>query len=145
MNNDNEFLTTQFPGKNGSDIHQYDEEKELVQLISTSLTVNMPLRKSTKEIASACAKKIIEKQNDVWEWNCIFYGALNELVELKEIKDADGKTEDYQERQPKAWHLAKEAIRLWKESNYGANRFPKEAQAKTNTNDMQSNDEPSDP
>lgn len=58
--------------------------------------------------------------NDVWEWVAIFYGALNELVELKQIKDVEGKTADYIERQPKAWYLANKALFLWKKSDYGA-------------------------
>jgi hypothetical protein len=35
---------------------------------------------------------------------------LIELVELKRIKDEQGKTEDYATRQPKAWQAAKEFL-----------------------------------
>jgi hypothetical protein len=59
-------------------------------------------------------------QQDAWEWVALFYGALNELVELKSIKETAGKTDDYLERQPKAWYLAQEAIKLWGKSNFGA-------------------------
>lgn len=36
--------------------------------------------------------------------------ALGELVELKNLKDRYGKTENYEVRQPNAWEKAKEAI-----------------------------------
>ena len=36
--------------------------------------------------------------------------ALKELVELKDIKDSDGKTNDYLERQPKAWVNARKLL-----------------------------------
>lgn len=62
----------------------------------------------------------IPSESDAWEWACIFYGALKELVELKHIKDSEGKTDDYLERQPKAWYLANSALELWKKSDYGA-------------------------
>lgn len=55
-----------------------------------------------------------------WDWVAIFYGALYELVQLKDLKDSEGKTENYLERQPKAWYLAKSALELWKKSDYGA-------------------------
>jgi len=64
------------------------------------------------------------ENSDVLEWTAIFYGALNELVELKKLKDTSGKTSEYEERQPKAWYLAFEAIELWKKSDYGALPLP---------------------
>ena len=36
--------------------------------------------------------------------------ALQELVNLKALKDEQGKTEDYEERQPKAWAEARAAL-----------------------------------
>lgn len=36
--------------------------------------------------------------------------ALIELVTLKDIKDRDGKTEDYERRQPLAWEAARSAL-----------------------------------
>ena len=39
---------------------------------------------------------------------------LEELVELKRIKDLDGKTPDYLQRQPKAWEKAKSLLQSLK-------------------------------
>lgn len=36
--------------------------------------------------------------------------ALKELVALKDLKDAQGKTADYEERQPKAWAAARAVL-----------------------------------
>lgn len=36
--------------------------------------------------------------------------ALVELVALKDLKDAFGKTPDYEDRQPKAWEAARAAL-----------------------------------
>lgn len=75
----------------------------------------------------------VRGKEDVWEWVAIFYGALKELVDLKMLKETlykgnpDGK--EYTERKPKAWHLAKEAIELWKKSDYGALPLPTPAVA----------------
>lgn len=46
------------------------------------------------------------------EWLVMISGALRELVALKKIKDEQGKTADYEDRQPKAWYLAFQAIEL---------------------------------
>ncbi|HXI16822.1 MAG TPA: hypothetical protein VNM48_10640 [Chloroflexota bacterium] len=37
--------------------------------------------------------------------------ALEELVALKPLKDTEGKTADYEQRQPLAWQAAREALR----------------------------------
>ena len=39
------------------------------------------------------------------------YDALKELLELKDLKDKDGKTEEYEARQPKAWDAARAIIK----------------------------------
>jgi hypothetical protein len=57
---------------------------------------------------------------DALEWIAMFYGALHELVQLKDLKDKEGKTDEYEERQPKAWYLARQSIELWAKSGYGA-------------------------
>ncbi len=36
--------------------------------------------------------------------------ALSELVELKRIKDEEGKTDDYEARQPVAWEVARQVL-----------------------------------
>jgi len=56
--------------------------------------------------------------SDTLEWLAIFHGALSELIELKRIKDTEGKTDDYLERQPKAWHAAEQSLDLWKKNDY---------------------------
>ena len=43
---------------------------------------------------------------------------LEELVELKRIKDLDGKTPDYLQRQPKAWDKAKSLLQSLKQSSF---------------------------
>jgi|GEM_PF-6613099 len=40
----------------------------------------------------------------------VLSGALRELVQLKELKDAEGKTEIYRQEQPKAWARARAAL-----------------------------------
>lgn len=69
-----------------------------------------------------------EDPDNGWDWAMMFYGALKELVDLKLLKETlykgnpDGK--EYAERKPQAWHLAKEAVDLWKKSDYGASPIP---------------------
>lgn len=43
---------------------------------------------------------------------------LNELVALKELKDKDGKTDDYLFRQPIAWEQAKEFLKDYQHLNW---------------------------
>lgn len=43
---------------------------------------------------------------------------LEELVELKRIKDLDGKTPDYLQRQPKAWDKAKSLLQSLKQPSF---------------------------
>lgn len=62
----------------------------------------------------------IVKEDDLLEWVAIFYGALKELVDLKDYKEKAGKDRIYSERQPMVWHSAKQAIELWAKSDYGA-------------------------
>lgn len=50
---------------------------------------------------------------DNLDWLAIFQAALKQLVDLKELKDTEGKTPDYEDRQPKAWHFAKEVLSLF--------------------------------
>ncbi len=103
---DNEFLTMQFPGKDGSQITNDTSDEELEFFMNRS------------------KKEIVLENKDVWEWIAIFYGALHELVELKELKETlykgnhDGK--EYAERKPLAWNAARQAVELWKKSDYGA-------------------------
>ena len=40
--------------------------------------------------------------------------ALRELVELKEIKEKDGETEDYIKRKPLAWSKAKRLVHKYR-------------------------------
>lgn len=42
------------------------------------------------------------------------YGALQELVELKRLKDSQGKTEEYLQRQPLAWAEAGRLVEEYK-------------------------------
>lgn len=125
MSDNTEFLNMQFPGKDGSDIHRIDEQKELENIISSILNVNMPLRKSTKEIAAICAKKITETSMI----DAVYEGAeqwkeeydmcrdiLIELVNLKKLKDKDGKTEDYLKRQPLVWEAARVFLQKYQHS-----------------------------
>lgn len=46
--------------------------------------------------------------------------ALRVLVVLKAIKDRDGKTADYMERQPKAWAAARDALGVTTTARYSA-------------------------
>lgn len=43
---------------------------------------------------------------------------LQELVDLKELKDTEGKTEDYLKRQPEAWQAAKEFLSKYTHIDY---------------------------
>ena len=43
---------------------------------------------------------------------------LQELVDLKELKDTQGKTEDYLKRQPEAWQAAKEFLSKYTHINF---------------------------
>lgn len=60
----------------------------------------------------------IEEGSECWKAdyeNCktkldLAMQALTELVELKNIKDAEGDTDDYLKRKPKAWQAAKIAV-----------------------------------
>lgn len=51
------------------------------------------------------------------EWIAIISGALQELVELKKLKDSQGKTRDYESRQTMAWHSAFQAVELFKKDD----------------------------
>jgi hypothetical protein len=42
---------------------------------------------------------------------------LQQLVQLKEIKDSAGKTEDYLKRQPLVWNAAKEFLKVYQHEN----------------------------
>ncbi len=99
----NEFLQMQFPGRQGSDIHQYNDEQELAEF----------LKGSSKE-------DLFADNENLLSWVVIFHGAISELLQLKNIKETQGKTPDYIDRQPRAWYAAKQAIELWRKSNYGA-------------------------
>lgn len=58
--------------------------------------------------------------SDLLEWTIMLVGPLKELVELKQMKDEQGKTAEYEERQPKAWYMARNAVAMWEErGNYG--------------------------
>lgn len=108
---DDDVRTMQFPGSSGSDIHKTNEQEEIENFL-----------KSGKPIEYDCSFR--KELSEVLEWLVLFYGSLNELVQLKQNKEQEGETPDYLERKPKAWYLAKEAIRLWKESDYGAKPLP---------------------
>lgn len=49
----------------------------------------------------------------------IVIDALEELVQLKQMKDELGKTTNYLARQPEAWRRAKEALEQWKGKEVG--------------------------
>src|SRR5262245_41417496 len=62
-----------------------------------------------------------EDEDSAWKWAAIFLGALQELVDLKTLKDTYGsRIEGYEKRKPLAWEKARNAIELWKKSDYGA-------------------------
>lgn len=42
------------------------------------------------------------------------FAALEELTELKEIKETQGETEDYLKRKPLAWATAKRLVKMFK-------------------------------
>lgn len=76
-----------------------------------------------KWIALGFKNKYIELEDAVWEgaemWkqeydNC--RQLLNELMQLKVIKDRAGKTDDYLKRQPIAWNAAKEFLKKYQHS-----------------------------
>jgi hypothetical protein len=50
-------------------------------------------------------------KSDLMKENQSLREALAELVELKRIKDTQGKTEEYLRRQPKAWEAASNSIK----------------------------------
>lgn len=53
----------------------------------------------------------LEEGSEQWQSEYNFCRAiLKELVQLKEIKDKDGKTEDYLKRQPLVWQAAKDFL-----------------------------------
>lgn len=55
--------------------------------------------------------KRIEDQRDALQAKCERYEkALRELVRLKDLKDKDGKTDEYLQAQPLAWKAANEAL-----------------------------------
>ena len=62
----------------------------------------------------------ISENEELSTWVAIFYGSLYDLVKLKDIKDSEGKTPEYRELQPKAWHKARMAIELWEKSDFGS-------------------------
>ncbi len=58
---------------------------------------------------------VYESENDTPPVNKDIYqleAALQELVTLKNIKDRDGKTDDYLARQPEAWEVARKLIEV---------------------------------
>lgn len=65
-----------------------------------------------------------EDPDNGWVWVAMFYSSLKELVELKDIKDHLGKTDDYEQRQPLAWESARLTINLWHKTGEGANKVP---------------------
>jgi hypothetical protein len=67
-----------------------------------------------------------QEVKELHEWIAIFYGALKDLVDLKDYKDKMGKDRIYTESQPMTWHKAKQSIELWAKSDYGAKGAPQQ-------------------
>jgi hypothetical protein len=109
--NESGYIVTNAMNGYGQNTQKDYEDKLVTILYSTPISGNDDAAREEAAHGS---------QQDAWEWVALFYGALNELVELKSIKETAGKTDDYLERQPKAWYLAQEAIKLWGKSNFGA-------------------------
>jgi hypothetical protein len=69
----------------------------------------------TEEAAIAlyqCLQEVLERGSEKWQSEYDTCRVLlNELVALKELKDKEGKTNDYLFRQPIAWNQAKEFLR----------------------------------
>jgi hypothetical protein len=58
------------------------------------------------------------------EWIVLLQSALTELVELKKIKDTQGKTADYESRQPLAWQTAFSVLDLLNKDDGFYNKIP---------------------
>lgn len=66
-----------------------------------------------KILSESIPQESREDKAELLAWASIFIGALRELVRLKDLKDTVGKTSEYEDCQPKAWYLAKEALENW--------------------------------
>jgi hypothetical protein len=65
-------------------------------------------------LESPASEDYQKKYSEALEWIVMLQGSLTELVELKKLKDSEGKTIEYEERQPRAWRMAFKAVELLK-------------------------------
>lgn len=64
------------------------------------------------ESPSSSEENYQAKYADALEWIVLLAGPLRELVEIKKMKDASGKTPEYEQRQPTAWRSAFQCVEL---------------------------------
>jgi NTP pyrophosphatase (non-canonical NTP hydrolase) len=82
-----------------------EDYKKYEQSYSIKVPESSPKEEEESELSNAL------------EWLVTVVGALQQLVEVKMLKDREGKTPEYEERQPKAWHLAFEVMELLKKDD----------------------------
>ncbi len=95
-------------------VHQANDQMPDVDLYWCACGVWIVAIRGTADVPCNCGQKptyletVVKRPNDVTPAQ--IRAALEELVALKDLKDTEGKTADYERRQPLAWHAAREAL-----------------------------------